>query len=206
MPTIVPADPDRFLVVTGGPGAGKATPLEALRANGYAVAPESGRAILRVRSALGVDGHRDHLLFAELCRHRDIRDHRDARATTTGPAFVDRPCAGPGRVPAGKGCARAGAPDVAASRFRYARTVFAAPPWREIFRTADELTLTWDEACRLFEMATDAYRRLGYDLVELAKASVRQRVASSARASRRRRVGCGGCGPGWRPPRPRARL
>ncbi|HEY6596601.1 MAG TPA: AAA family ATPase [Asanoa sp.] len=206
MPTIVPADPDRFLVVTGGPGAGKATPLEALRANGYAVAPESGRAILRVRSALGVDGHRDHLLFAELCRHRDIRDHRDARATTTGPAFVDRPCAGPGRVPAGEGCARAGAPDVAASRFRYARTVFAAPPWREIFRTADELTLTWDEACRLFEMATDAIGGSGTTWSSWRRRRCGSGSRSSARASRRRRVGCGGCGPGWRPPRPRARL
>jgi predicted ATPase len=136
-PTIVPADADRF-VITGGPGAGRTTLLEALRANGYAVAPESGRAILRERSAPGVDGHRDHLLFAELCRHWDIRNHRDAQAPTTGPVFFDRAVPGLGRVPAGEGCARAGAPDVAASRFRYARTVFVAPPWREIFRTDDE--------------------------------------------------------------------
>jgi predicted ATPase len=51
MSTIVPADPDPFFVITGGPGAGKTALLEALRADGSAVAPESARAILRERSA-----------------------------------------------------------------------------------------------------------------------------------------------------------
>jgi predicted ATPase len=176
MPTIVPADPDRFFVVTGGPGAGKTTLLEALRAAGYAVAPESARAVLRERSALGVDGNRDHLLFAELCLHWDIRNYRDAQATT-GPVFFDQAVPGWAAYLRARGVPVPAHLDVAASRFRYARTVFAAPPWREIFRTDDERTQTWGEACRVYEVAIDAYRRLGYDLVELPKASVRERVA-----------------------------
>jgi predicted ATPase len=176
MPTIVPADSDRFFVITGGPGAGKTTLLEALRAHGYAIAPESARAILRERSALGVDGHRDHLLFAELCLHWDIRNYRDAQATA-GPVFFDQAAAGWAGYLRTRGVPVPPHFDVVASRFRYARTVFAAPPWREIFHTDAERTQTWDHACRAFEEVTHAYRRLGYDLVERPKASVPERVA-----------------------------
>jgi predicted ATPase len=62
--------------------------------------------------------------------------------------------------------------DLAAARFRYAKTVFAAPPWREIYRTDAGRTQTWEEACRVFEVATDTYRRL----VELPRSDVAFRV------------------------------
>ena len=46
-------DPDRFFVLTGGPGSGKTTLIEALRVAGFAAAPEAGRGIIRDQVAIG---------------------------------------------------------------------------------------------------------------------------------------------------------
>jgi predicted ATPase len=176
MPTIVPAGSDRFFVITGGPGAGKTTLLEALRARGYTVAPEASRAIIKERTALGELGPRDHLLFAELGLMWDIRNYREAQAVT-GPVFFDQAMPGPASYLRKMGLPVPPHMDEAARRFRYAQTVFIAPPWREIYRTDTERTQTWAEARLVFDLAAESYRRLGYDLVELPKASVEQRVA-----------------------------
>ena len=43
---------DRLVVITGGPGAGKTTLIEALAVRGHAVRPEAGRAIIRDQQAI----------------------------------------------------------------------------------------------------------------------------------------------------------
>ncbi len=47
------ADADHFYVITGGPGAGKTSLLEALAAAGHACMPEAGRAVIRDQRAIG---------------------------------------------------------------------------------------------------------------------------------------------------------
>ena len=49
----MPNHSDQFFVLTGGPGAGKTTLIEALRDAGFATAPEAGRAIIRDQLAIG---------------------------------------------------------------------------------------------------------------------------------------------------------
>ncbi len=62
------SDFERFHVITGGPGSGKSTLIEALGRRGYAHSIEAGRAIIQDQTA--IDGPalpgRDPLAFAEL--------------------------------------------------------------------------------------------------------------------------------------------
>jgi len=67
--------------------------------------------------------------------------------------------------------------DRAARAFRYARIVFAAPPWREIYAQDAERKQDFAEAERTYEAVTTAYRDHGYELVELPRADVETRVA-----------------------------
>ena len=167
-----------FHVVTGGPGSGKTTLIDALAAAGFARTVEAGRAIIQDQTA--IDGPalptRNPMLFAELMLSWELQSYRSAQARR-GPIFFDR-----------------GVPDIAgyyrlightvpphvtaaADRFRYNRRVFAAPPWLEIFGQDAERKQTFDEAVRTFEAVTNAYRDFGYELVALPLVSVAQRVA-----------------------------
>lgn len=169
---------ERLFVLTGGPGAGKTTLLDALAVAGHSVAPEAGRAI--IRDQLAIDGPalpwRDPALFAELMLNFDLRSHAEAQGSTA-PVFFDR------GVPDSIGYLRlCGLPvpdhvDRAAHAFRYARIVFIAPPWREIYAQDAERRQDFAEAERTYEAVTAAYREQGYELVELPRADVGTRVA-----------------------------
>ena len=82
---------DRFFVLTGGPGAGKTTLIEALRDAGFATTTEAGRAIIRDQLAIGRPAlpSNDPALFAELMLSWDMRSYRSALGEQ-GAVFFDR--------------------------------------------------------------------------------------------------------------------
>lgn len=168
----------RRIVLTGGPGSGKTTLLEALAAAGHATSPEAGRAIIRRQQA--IDGEalpwKDRTLFAELMLDRELEAHARTEGAD-GPVFFDR-----------------GVPDVvgyltlcglpvpahmerAAQDIRYDRRVFIAPVWPEIFGQDAERKQDLDEARRPFDAMAETYSRFGYELIELPKAPVAERLA-----------------------------
>ena len=167
----------RRIVLTGGPGSGKTTLLEALAAAGHATSPEAGRAIIRRQQA--IDGEalpwKDRALFAELMLDRELEAHARTEGAD-GPVFFDR-----------------GVPDVigyltlcglpvpahmerAAQDIRYDRRVFIAPVWPEIFGQDAERKQDLDEARRTFDAMAETYPRFGYELIELPKAPLAERL------------------------------
>lgn len=170
-------DASRIFVVTGGPGAGKTTLLAALAARGMPTAPEAGRAIIRMQTAIG--GHalpwRDRAAFAELMLSWDMRSREAALAAGT-THFLDRGI--PDTVGFLRLCGLAVPGHVmeAARSLRYARTVFVLPPWRAIFSQDTERRQDWREAMRTHDEMCRVYAELGYDLAALPQESVEQRV------------------------------
>ena len=168
---------ERFFVITGGPGSGKTSLIEALRSRGYTCSTEAGRAIIQDQVAIGGSGlpWRDRMLFAELMLQWEMRSYHLGKQST-GPVFFDR------GVPDVLGYLRLiGLPvpehvQKAAAEFLYNRTVFIAPPWREIFHQDVERKQDFDEAQRTYESLYRTYNELGYDLVELPKATVEDRI------------------------------
>lgn len=169
--------PAHLHVVTGGPGAGKTSLLEAAAAAGIATWPEAGRAIIRAQQAIGGPARPDvdPLAFAELMLSWDMRSLLDARQAGTAALF-DR------GIPDSIGYLHlVGVPVpahflAAAQEFRYAGTVFAAPPWREIYENDAERSQDFAEAEATFRAVTAAYRAVGYDVAELPLAPVHERL------------------------------
>src|SRR3546814_11499094 len=123
---------DSLHVVTGGPGSGKSTLIDALAAAGFATSPEVGRAIIRKEMAAGGTALPwvDHLAFAEKMLVREVAAH-DAALAAAGPVVLDR------GVPDVVGFLRISGLAVPSALERAARTcrhnprVFIAPWWEE---------------------------------------------------------------------------
>lgn len=166
------------VIVTGGPGSGKTTLIEALAAMGRQVQPEAGRAVIRRQQI--IDGQalpwRDRALFAELMLDRDLEAHGMSAAA---PEIVFHDRGLPDLIGYLELCGMP-SPDhflKAARERRYARRVFIAPVWPEIFGQDAERRQDLEEARRTHEAMRDVYPRFGYELVELPKASVEVRAA-----------------------------
>src|ERR1700722_2938769 len=82
---------DHLYVVTGGPGSGKSTLIEALAASGVPSMPEAGRAIIQDQVAIGGNAlpWSDRQAFAELMLSWEMRSYR-AALKLNGPVAFDR--------------------------------------------------------------------------------------------------------------------
>jgi len=171
-------DTDRLFVLTGGPGSGKTTLIEALAAAGVRTSPEVGRALIREQLASGGDAlpWADQRAFADLMVVREVAAHQAALASGA-VTVLDR------GVPDVVGFLRvSGLPvpphiDAAARACRYNPGVFIAPFWAEIFTGDAERKQSPDVAEATFDVMVDTYRGYGYELIELPRVSVAERVA-----------------------------
>lgn len=167
----------RFFVLTGGPGSGKSTLVEALEQLGYSRTIEAGRGIIQDQVAIGGRAlpWTDPLIFSELMLSWEMRSYRMAQ-DRIGLVFFDR------GVPDVVGYVRLlGLPmpaymERAARTFPYNRHVFIAPPWPEIFESDRERKQDFDEAVRTYEALVAAYAAYNYELVEIPRAPVEERV------------------------------
>src|SRR3546814_1021268 len=85
------ADRPDFHVITGGPGSGKSTLIEALAVEGFDHMPEAGRAIIRDQVAIGGAAlpWAGRAAFAELMLGWDLRSLPEAH-DRAGPVICNR--------------------------------------------------------------------------------------------------------------------
>ena len=170
-------DFDRFVVVTGGPGSGKSTLIDALQQAGFGRTVEAGRGIIQDQVAIGGRALPwiDPSLFAEMMLAWEMRSYRWAEQQA-GTIFFDR------GVPDVAGYLRLmklpvpESVEKAVATFRYHSRVFIAPPWEEIFQQDRERKQDFAEAVRTYEVLATTYREYEYELAELPRSSVEERV------------------------------
>lgn len=118
----------------------------------------------------------DKAAYAEAMLERDVAAYRAARSVR-GPVFFDRGLPDVMGYRELAGLPFCPATDGACRLHRYHRRVFIAPPWPEIYSTDAERRQTPAEAERTHDVMVAVYGAYGYDLVELPRASVIERVA-----------------------------
>jgi predicted ATPase len=101
----------------------------------------------------------------------------DAAIAAGGTVFFDRAIPDVAAAFAVLGLAVPAEVTAAARDFRYAPTVFVAPPWREIYVNDAERVQPYEHAVAVHAAITGTYARYGYDVVALPRASVEGRVA-----------------------------
>lgn len=166
-----------FIVITGGPGMGKTALVQHLSELGYRHVPETGRAIIQQQVQDGGNAlpWQDRATYAQLMFNKSLEDYFKL-ITASDPIFFDR-----------------GIPDVigylelcelpvpyamieTARNNRYHRDVFITPPWQEIYENDTERKQDFEEAFRTWEMMKEVYTRFNYNLVEIPKLPVSDRV------------------------------
>lgn len=171
------ANADHIFVVTGGPGSGKSSLIDAMTRRGFRTMPEAGRAIIREQVRIGGPAlpWADWAIFAELMLGWELRSYHEALASDA-LVLMDR-----------------GIPDVvgyltlcdlpvpahieaAAKIHPYNKRVFLAPYWDAIFTQDAERKQDRQEAEATVRVMAETYTRLGYWIVELPLVGIEQRA------------------------------
>ncbi len=170
-------DRPNFLVVTGGPGAGKTSLIEALAERGYPHVEEAGRKIIREQRQTGGNATHDgdRIAYRELMFDHAIESYR-RMTSETRLVFFDRglpDLAGYSRL---IGEAVPGHIARAIALHRYNKLVFTAPPWEDIYTADNERRQDFAEAVATHDAIRGAYVQAGYTPIELPKTSIESRV------------------------------
>jgi predicted ATPase len=163
-------------IITGAPGTGKSTIIDALRQSGHICFDEIARKIIAQELKQGTNRLPwiDIRSFSEMVLEEMLKQKPDVLKEPL--SFLDR-----------------GIPDIigyfnytkvtpaahyfeSLRDFPYQNKVFFTPLWEEIYVTDSERLETTEEAKKISEALFKTYTSLGFNVVEIPKASINERL------------------------------
>jgi predicted ATPase len=164
-----------FIVITGGPGGGKTTILDALREKGYDYLEESGRQIIRERKKMGLPPRPDPASFArqmfQMGMEKFIKNKEKPDVLFYDRSFLD------------SAMLIRKNDEIYFKKIigiidthRFNNKIFMAPPWREIYTSDSERDQGFEEAVETYENLHVWYKLQGYEPLIIPIASVAKRV------------------------------
>ena len=165
------------IVITGGPGTGKSTVIEALMKRNFTCMPEVSRQVTLNAREKGIEQLflTKPLLFSELLLEGRINQYIEAEAKNADLVFFDR-----------------GIPDVHAymnyisidypnsyvlksNLYRYEH-IFLMPPWEEIYISDNERYENFEQALAIHNHLERTYKALNYKITEVPTGTVEERT------------------------------
>ncbi|EKT3956517.1 ATP-binding protein [Flavobacterium psychrophilum] len=166
-----------IVVIIGGPGTGKTTIIDGLLSKGYCCYPEISREVILEAKKEGIEQLflEKPLLFSELLLEGRKKQFENALAETHDIVFLDR-----------------GIPDIlaymhyigdsypsffdAACRSNTYTKIFILPPWEDIYVSDNERYESYEQAELIYNHLVETYQKYGYNLIEVPKDSVDNRI------------------------------
>ena len=158
-----------LFALTGGPGAGKTTLVAELGRRGFAVARESGRAVVldHPEFAIADRSPDQRRRFAALVLERDRRTLDWARNQPGLVVFDRSPVDGADASPEGRALA---------ATMRFAAPVARLPVWPAIFTTDEQRRWSLADARAIEALVVKNHRALGHPLLTVPPGSVGERA------------------------------
>lgn len=168
---------NHFYVLSGGPGAGKTAVITELKARRFYCVEEIARQLIKDEVAAGGNAlpWKDAQLYTKTMLERSVESYLSMHSTKE-TIFFDR------GIPDAVCQARLidmaidDDMDFYTRNYRYNKTVFLFPPWKEIYVTDDERKQSWEEVINTYEVLADTYHRYDYTIVELPQADISERA------------------------------
>lgn len=168
---------NNFFILTGGPGSGKTSVLEALKNCGYVVVPEVARSIIKEQQSFGGEATHagNRIAFCNLMLNQSVTDYKN-HLIVPQTVFFDR------GIPDLYGYAKRFCNGIteeieqATKLYRYNPTVFLFPPWPEIYNEDTERKQDFNEAMDTYQVVKEAYKVCGYQIIEIPKTTINERV------------------------------
>lgn len=164
----------RHAVLTGAPGAGKTTLLDAAAAAGFRTSPEVARRILQEPGGMELRAI-DPLGFAEAMLEAHYREFRQHEAHPSTVLF-DRGFPDVVGFLDVSGLPVSSTSDRICRTLRYHGPILRAPAWAAIYAQDPERIQDWQQAVASDQAVTAAWKRYGYDVIDLPLAGVEQRL------------------------------
>lgn len=162
------------IILTGGPGAGKSSLLEALRGKGFACRKEAARRVIEQHYSKNYTPWGDRQSFLrEVC----AQIQKDLQEPIHGLTFCDR------GMPDCLAYAREACLPVPELLHTfdpfayYHRQVFVLPPWLQIYCRETARQQEFTEAVSLYHSIVSTYEAYGFQLIEVPPLPVEERTA-----------------------------
>ncbi len=167
----------KIKVIIGGPGTGKTSIIDELKARGYCCYPEISREVTMEAKKQGIDQLflEQPLLFSELLLEGRKKQYLEALNEPHEVVFIDR-----------------GIPDVlaymhyigdsypsffdAACRENIYSEVYILPPWKEIYVSDEARYENYEQSELIHNHLVETYTKYGYNLIEVPKDSLDNRI------------------------------
>ena len=166
-----------IVVIIGGPGTGKTTIIDGLKAKGFCCYPEISRELTLEAKKQGIDQLflENPLLFSELLLEGRKKQFQSAQKEPHEIVFLDR-----------------GIPDIlaylnyigesypsffdeACKEHKYSK-IFVLPPWEEIYVSDDARYENYEQAKLIYNHLSETYVNYGYNLIEVPKDTLDNRI------------------------------
>jgi len=168
----------KLFVITGGPGVGKTTLLNALKRQGFSVVMEDARRI--IQEQIQTDGEglpwKNKTYYAQLMLAASLETYQYTVVETfSNIVFFDRGILDTICYMKMENIPITEETNNLVSAHPYNRKVFILPPWEEIYATDNERKQTWEEAVFTFDKMKQTYLEYGYEVIEVPKNNVESR-------------------------------
>ncbi|RZJ73636.1 AAA family ATPase [Flavobacterium sp.] len=168
----------QIVVIIGGPGSGKTTLIDRLTEIGHCCYNEISREVILEAKKNGIEQLflENPLLFSELLLEGRKRQFREAQQEAREVVFIDRGLPDVLAYMHYIGDSYPQAFDQACHDHKYHK-IFLLPPWEAIYQSDNERYENYDQAKLIHEHLVETYSKYGYELVEVPKETVENRIA-----------------------------